>query len=86
MTNEEAIKNITAFAYYLDEPIPEDVAKAFDMAIKALKNETPHGEWIEGYCNKCGVSSLCDGWGRDVESRFCPNCGAAMREANNDPN
>lgn len=38
MTNEEAIKNIVAYAYYADD-IPEEVAKAFDMAIEALKKE-----------------------------------------------
>lgn len=42
--------------------------------------ERPTGEWIEEYCNKCGGSSLCDGWGINVESRFCPNCGADMRK------
>lgn len=45
MINKDAIKNIKAFAYYVDEPMPEDVAKAFDMAIKALE-ERPTGEWI----------------------------------------
>ena len=37
MTNEEVIKNIVAFAYYIDEPIPEEVTKSFDIAIKALE-------------------------------------------------
>lgn len=47
--------------------------------------ERPHGEWIDGYCSKCGGMSFCDGWGRDLESKFCPNCGADMRkEANNE--
>lgn len=37
MTNEEAINNIVAYAFYTDEDIPEEVAKALDMAIEALK-------------------------------------------------
>ena len=44
------------------------------------KEERPKGEWIDGYCSKCGVGSFCDAWGRDVKSKFCPNCGANMRK------
>lgn len=66
-------------------PLP-DYKEGYKQAILDGKTNfsRPKGKWIEGYCNKCGVSSLCDGWGRDVESRFCPNCGADMREADND--
>lgn len=46
MTNEEAIKNIVAYMYYAED-IPEEVGKSFDVAIKALKNERPKGEWID---------------------------------------
>ena len=36
MTNEEAIKNIVAYMYYADD-IPEEVGKALDKAIEALR-------------------------------------------------
>ena len=44
MTSEEAIKNIVAYMYYAED-IPVEVGKAFDVAIKALR-ERPQGEWI----------------------------------------
>lgn len=34
------------------------------------------GKWIDGYCSECGKSCLCDGWGNDIESKFCPECGS----------
>ena len=48
----------------------------------------PHGEWKhnnfdEHYCNKCGNFAL---WSEEtddyheVQSNFCPNCGADMRK------
>ncbi len=43
MTNEEAIKNIVAYAYFVDEPVPKEVAKSFDMAIEALKERKTSG-------------------------------------------
>ena len=61
----------------------EEVIKrveAFDMAIKALKQQPtrPTGKWIdigdEGLVFKC---SLC-GNKNTIESHFCPNCGARM--------
>ena len=44
----------------------------------------PHGKWIDGYCNICEHSCPCDGWGREIETNFCPSCGADMREADNE--
>ena len=50
-----------------------------------VESERPHGEWIdiEGYyceCSNCkivGVNEL-------DYANFCPNCGADMREANDE--
>lgn len=53
--------------------------------INGVPSVTPQqkmGKWIDGYCSECGKSCLCDGWGIDIESKFCPNCGAEM-EVNN---
>lgn len=84
MTDEEAIKNIVAYMYYAED-IPEEVGKAFDVAIKALK-ERPTGEWIlrsgdicVGYykCSKCGEVER-------AEKNYCPNCGAKMGGDKND--
>jgi len=51
MTNEEAIKNIVAYMYYAIEDLPEEVGKAFDVAIKALKeNKDRYNEgYAQGY-------------------------------------
>lgn len=45
MNNEEAIKNIVAYMYYAVDDIPEEVGKAFDKAVEALKTERPQGEF-----------------------------------------
>jgi len=51
------------------------------------EEERQQGEWIgnafdEHYCNKCGHYALwseeADGY-YEVQSDFCPNCGANMR-------
>lgn len=42
MTNEEAIKNIVAYMYYAED-IPEQVGKALDVAIAALKEKKDKG-------------------------------------------
>lgn len=39
-----------------------------------------NGKWIDGYCSECGKSCLCDGWGIDYESKYCPNCGSYNAE------
>jgi len=79
MTNEEAIKNIVAYMYYAIEDLPEEVGKAFDVAIKALKDKTderPQGEWIlvSRNCWKCPYCQELTNEGKN----FCPNCGASM--------
>lgn len=50
--------------------------------------ERPQGEWIgnafdEHHCNRCGHPALWEEEPDDyyeVQSRFCPNCGADMRK------
>lgn len=86
MTNEEAIKNIRAFAYYVDEPIPEPVVEALDLAIKALEEDRPTGKWIDNQnnsggginCSICGEMLPCtdEYW---YETDYCPTCGAKMK-------
>jgi len=44
-----------------------------------------HGKWIDGKCNKCGSHSPF--WpmaSTYYESKYCPNCGADMREINDE--
>lgn len=40
--------------------------------------ELKTGKWIDGYCSVCNTSCMCDGWGRDIETTYCPNCGTKM--------
>lgn len=62
MTNEEAIKNIVAYAYYADD-IPEEVGKALDMAIEALKERDDLLERAYGHVVGQGTKGVI----RDVE-------------------
>ena len=81
MTYEEAIKILTEL-----KPIPIDgfktIAGAYDLAIEALKKQTPkkptstRGKYGHTECACCGwvVESFCG----DLEQYpFCPNCGQA---------
>ena len=88
MTNEEALNAITAFV--------ENYAYGNDliglkMAIEALKEERPHGEWLShyDYCKKHEFipTGLIAFWwcnqceqGVEIKTNFCPNCGASMRK------
>ena len=45
MKNEEVIELLLAYAYYMYDTMPEDVRKAFDVAIHTLK-KSHQGEWI----------------------------------------
>jgi len=89
MTREEAIKNLVAYAYYVDEPMPEEVAKSLDMAIEALSAEAyrPSGEWIDidnyyrlATCSHCHKVTMFEKWGEHIKQYdYCPNCGAIMK-------
>ncbi len=78
MTNEEAIE-ILSDVGDINRCCAED-AEALDMAIEALKKR-PTGKWIVSYPDgaksvKCNV---CNNYNQgDVETYFCPNCGAKM--------
>ena len=86
MTREEAINAITAFV--------ENYACGSDLdglreAIEALKEQRPHGEWVESkerkghfYCSECVQQDESGKWRElfDYKYNFCPNCGADMRE------
>lgn len=43
-----------------------------------------HGRWVvrgqDIYCSECNEESLYNPFGASKFSRFCPNCGADMRE------
>lgn len=39
------------------------------------------GEWNDDdKCTRCGKYCLCDGWGNEFHSTYCPSCGARMKE------
>lgn len=40
----------------------------------------PFESWkhSDAYCSVCKQSALCNGHEEDVDSRYCPNCGAKM--------
>lgn len=55
--------------------------------IRALPSVTPirpKGHWIDGYCSECGCdvpAYIVDWkWQKDMDAKFCPNCGAKMIE------
>ena len=78
MNKDEAIRILRGDVLGTNEQTHEAVF----MAIKALKAEPKHGEWIfhsiespyRWECNKCGDK---------VRARynFCPNCGAKMERS-----
>lgn len=57
-----------------------ELAEAVDMAIEALKEQRPRGEWIGNrfgiQCSECGLIRNAVPY----EMNFCPNCGAPMTE------
>lgn len=59
MTNEEAIKQIVAYVYFNIEDIPEEVEKAFDLAIKALRKVDCI--YLKDECSfACGECGYCE--------------------------
>lgn len=89
MTNEDAIEIIETFRLIFDSPEVENkevLLGAIDKAIEALKNERPHGEWIMNKTSARGRNYTCTICKKVSRNKFdfCPNCGADMREADND--
>ena len=96
MTNEEAIRKLKCQkGEYLDNWVDySGVAKAYDMAIKALAEpERKKGKWIPQDFNKSdGMITTavyyypkCSECGCNANyTNFCPNCGADMRGEQNE--
>lgn len=80
MTREEAIKRLKEARFTVQPYLYMN--EAFDVAIEALSQpERPKGRWIERIrfsiadytCSKCGC------WTGDKHN-YCPDCGADMRD------
>jgi hypothetical protein len=75
---------------YADAPLTSSLTFADTVSkqkmLDMLKTGVPYvektGHWIDGFCSACGGSGLCDGWGNDVDSAYCPKCGARMIREN----
>lgn len=90
MTNEQAIRWLNGLKV---NEILSATKEALDMAMKALEEERPKGEWIKNEgrdlrdcfytCSKCGrnINVICGETLADYP--FC-HCGANMRGENND--
>lgn len=88
ISREEAIEKATGVleeAYKGVCYVTEVDVEWLITAIEALSNERPKGRWGEPYeirgfdivgrdCSECGYTS------GELGSNFCPNCGADMRE------
>lgn len=56
--------------------------------VELKQKERPQGKWVgnafnEHHCNRCGHPALWEEEPDDyyeVQSKFCPNCGACMQE------
>ena len=89
MTNEDAIKILEEMPIASNVHF-EAIAEAIEIAIKALRNERPQGEWKKDEEHSITIDifkfSVCGGGGH-THFRFCPKCGADMRGGQeNDPN
>lgn len=82
MTREEAVEIIVRLPLLkiaTRDPI-DKVSEALSMAVEALEQKRPHGEWIP--CkddNFCKCSECQQIVMSEERSKFCPNCGADMR-------
>lgn len=71
--------------------IGADLQRAFDEGYEKGKADRPQGEWIckgdWAECSLCGADSgtIMDGLERVPRyTRFCPECGARMKGADNE--
>lgn len=99
MTNKEEIERlkeiICAIMLYVTEAkldkeeIENELlnVKILEMAIEALQQERPKGEWIPKkfpYAWYYPTCSVCGFENEGELNNFCPNCGADMRGEDND--
>ena len=93
MTNKEAsdiLKN-SGVIYSKGNYTPDDLEQAVELAIKALENEHKKGKWIVDdedeiymWCSQCEQGKRYSQSLYVKKTNFCPNCGADMREADNE--
>ena len=80
MTREEAIDILSIDRLAYNETDADKFCEAYNMAIKALKQEPNTGHWIDTgsgqECSECGEIQ----YGYDNFRYFCANCGAEMKE------
>ena len=88
MTREEAkailIREIDDDPFIRTE-YRKQIHEALNMSIKALDQEPKTGHWVNGeYCSECGCdvpAYIIDWqWKKDMDAKYCPNCGARMVE------
>lgn len=77
MTNEQAIRWLKALKA---NEIISGVREALDIAIKALEEDRPQGEWIDRMADKGYVECpFCHKQITGGDLNFCVKCGADMR-------
>lgn len=65
----------------------KNVQIAIDMAIEALKEQRPHGEWIpckdDNFCkcSRCGIIVMSE---EAEDFGYCPKCGSDNRKREGD--
>lgn len=65
---------------------PKSYREGYQAGFKDAQSERKKGKWIYNSpvtmkCNQCGLTIKDWNWHR---FKYCPNCGADMREASND--
>lgn len=72
------------FYEHLDDIHIAGAMNAIDEMPKADVIPVKHGRWInENFytrCSACGNMATYDRYGQEVESGYCPHCGARMYE------
>lgn len=53
--------------------------KIMDLPAAPVR-EVKRGRWISERCSACGEWAPSDGYGWIRETKYCPNCGADLRE------
>ena len=91
MAEKEYIEREAALKqnYFSESKTPDDNYR-FDAEIKFCISSLPaadvapvrHGRWINEnfytHCSDCGKMAIYDKYGQEVESDYCPHCGAKM--------